>query len=92
MFFWVKFGNAFVYFDSLFTSYMALSFNLNIINRVYFDSKTKLCLTVPGRQGKYVFTQENFYLQGLLNDIEEQDTSFFYCKHNHIMKSGAPPD
>ena len=27
------------------------------------------------RQGKYIFTQESFCLQGILNDINEQDTS-----------------
>ena len=32
------------------------------------------------------------YLQGILNDISEQDTSFLDCKHKHMMKSGAPPD
>ena len=60
-------------------------------NRVYFDCKTKLCLLVPGRQ-EYIFTQESFYLQGMLNDINEQDTSFLDCKHKHMMKIGAPPD
>ena len=41
---------------------------------------------------KYIFAQESFYLQGILNDINEQDTSFLDCKHKHMMKSGAPPD
>ena len=35
-----------------------------------------MCLIVPGRQGKNILTQESFYLQGILNDINEQDTSF----------------
>ena len=39
-----------------------------------------------------VFTQESFYLQGILNDINEQDTYFLDRKHKHMMKSGAPPD
>ena len=43
-------------------------------------------------QGKYTFPQESFYLQGILNDINEQDTFFINCKHKHMMKSGAPPD
>ena len=47
---------------------------------------------VPGKQGKYIFTQESFYLQGILNDIMNGDTSFLDCKHRHMMKSGAPPD
>ena len=41
---------------------------------------------------KYFFAQESFYLQGILDDINEQDTSFLDCKHKHMMKSGAPPD
>ena len=36
--------------------------------------------------------QESFYLQGILDDTNEQDTSFLDCKHKHMMKSGAPPD
>ena len=40
--------------------------------------------------GKYIFTQESFYLQGTCNDINEQDTSFLDCKH--MMKHGTPPD
>ena len=48
--------------------------------------------SLPGRQGKYIFTQESFYLQGILNDINEQDTSFLDCKHKHMMKSETPPD
>ena len=41
---------------------------------------------------KYFFGQKCFYLQGILDDINEQDSSFVDCKHKHIMKSGAPPD
>ena len=58
----------------------------------YFDCKTRLCLIVPGRHGKYIFAQESFYLQGILGDINEQDTSFLNGKHEHMMKRGAPPD
>ena len=43
-------------------------------------------------QEKYIFAQEIFYLQGILDDINEQDTSFLDCKHKRMMKSGAPPD
>ena len=46
------------------------------LNRVYFDCKAKMCLIVPGRHGKYMFTQESFYLQGILNDIMNR-THFF---------------
>ena len=38
-----------------------------------------------------IFAQESFYLQGILDDINEQNTSFLNCKHKHMMKSGAPP-
>ena len=41
---------------------------------------------------KYIFTQESFYPQGILYDINEQESSFLDCKHKHMMKSGAPPD
>ena len=39
---------------------------------------------------KYIFTQERFYLQGILNNINEQDISF--RKQKHMVKRGAPPD
>ena len=41
---------------------------------------------------KYIFAQKSFYLQGILVNINEQDTSFLDCKHKHMMKSEAPPD
>ena len=41
---------------------------------------------------KYIVAQESFYLQGIFNDINEQDTSFLDCKHKHMMKCGDPPD
>ena len=41
---------------------------------------------------KYIFAQDCFYLQGILDDINEQDTSFLDCKHKHMMKSRAPSD
>ena len=47
------------------------------LNRVYFDCKTKLCLVVPSRHRKYIFTQESFCQQDILNDINEQDTSVY---------------
>ena len=62
------------------------------LNRVYFDCKIKLCLIVSGRHGKYILHKKvSIDLQGILNDINEQDTSFLDCKHKHMMKSGAPP-
>ena len=51
-----------------------------------------MCLIAPGRQEEFISAQESFYLQSILNDINEQDTSFLDCKHKHMMKSGAPPD
>ena len=41
---------------------------------------------------KYIFAQERFYLQGTLDDISEQETSFLDCKYKHMLKSGASPD
>ena len=38
------------------------------------------------------FAQESFYLQGILDDINEQDISFLDYIHKHMMKSGAPPE
>ena len=69
---------------------MAILSNINL----YFDCKIRLCLIVPCRQQKTYFTQESFYLQGvgILDDINEQDTSFLDYNHKHMMKSGAPPD
>ena len=54
-----------------------------------FDCKIKLCL---GRQGKYILTQESFYLYRIFNNISEQNTSLLDCKYKHMMKSGAPTD
>ena len=34
---------------------------------------------------KYIVAQESFYLQGILNNINEQDTSFLDCKHKHLI-------
>ena len=67
---------------------MALSFSIK--SKFYW--KTKLCITVPGRQGKYVFPQDSFYQHGILNNITEQDTSFLDCKHTHMMKNRASTD
>ena len=67
---------------------IALLSNINL----YFDRKTRLCLIVPGKQEKIYFTQDSFYLQDTLDDINKQDTSFLDCKHQHMTKSGAPPD
>ena len=67
---------------------MALSSKINF----YCDCETRRCLIVPGRQEKYIFAQESFYLQGILDDTNEQDTSFLDCKHKHMMKSGDPID
>ena len=41
---------------------------------------------------KYIFAEESFYLQGILDDINELDTSFLDCKHKHMMKCGASLD
>ena len=61
---------------------MALLSNINF----YFDCKTRLCHKVSGRLGEYIFTQESFYVQGILNDIHEQDNLFLIVKNKHMMK------
>ena len=38
-------------------------------------------LVFPGRHGKYILHKNFFYLQGIPNDINEQDISFLECKH-----------
>ena len=42
--------------------------------------------------GIIYFYTRGLYLQGLLNNINEQDTLFLDCKHKLMMKSGAPTD
>ena len=70
---------------------LILWFRFTTIN-FYFDSKTRLRLTVPGRQEKIYFCTRSLYLQVILDDINEQDTSFLDGKHKHMMRRGAPPD
>ena len=48
--------------------------------------------TVPWCARKIYFSTRSYYLQGILNKINEQDTSFLDGNHKHMMKSGAPPD
>ena len=85
-FFWVKFYNAFHILWFVFTSQMALLFHIK------FARPNCAFLFLVGMENIIIFTQESFYLQGILNDINEQNTSFLDCKHKHMMKSGAPPD
>ena len=70
------------------SSQMAVLFSINISFRLQDQ-------TVPyssWQTWKIYFAQESFCLQAILNDINEQDTSFLDCKHKHMMKSGAPLD
>ena len=57
-----------------------------------FDCMIRLCLIVNSIHKKFISAQESFYLQGILNDINEQDTPFLDCKHRHLMKCEGPPD
>ena len=86
-FFSVKYGNAFCFSvnqpDGGIIQYKCQSI---------FDFKNKICLIFPGRHRKYIFTQDSFCLQGILNNINEQEKSFLHCKDKHMMKRGAPPD
>ena len=85
----VKIGNTFAYFMVSCLLARWRYYSILISKQRIFDCKIKLC---PGRQGKYIFTHECFYLQGIFNDITEQNTSLLGCKHKHMMKCGAPPD
>ena len=68
--FWEKFGKAFAYFVvSCLLARWCYYYNKNF----YFDCKIRL--------RKYISAKESFYLQGIPNDINEQDTSFLDCKH-----------
>ena len=86
--FWVKFSKEFAYFVV----------SCSLARWRYFQYKFLFCLqdqTVPYsscRHEKFISAQESFYLQGILNDIIEQYTSFLDCKHKHMMKCGALPD
>ena len=87
--FWVKFGNAFAYFVvSFYISQMALSSNINF----YLIARPDCAFELMAGKRKNIFVQESFYLHGILDDINEQDTSFVDCKYKHMMRSGAPPD
>ena len=87
--FWMKFGSAFAYFTVLClqTRWRYYSIKISILI-ARPDSASWFLASMR----KYIFAQERFYLHCILNDINEQDTSFLDCKHKHMMKSGAPPD
>ena len=71
---------------------MALLFNINISTKYILIAIPNWALQfLVGMENNYIFKQESFYLQGILNDINEQDTSSLDPKHKHMMKSGAPP-
>ena len=88
-FFWVKFGNAFACFV---VSCLLSRWHYNSIQvskQSIFDYKSKLCLI--GKENIFL-DKKNYYLQGILNDFNEQDTSSLDYKHKHMMKIGAPPN
>ena len=66
-----------------FTSQMAILSNIHSI--LIARPECALCFLAGKR--KYIFAQESLYLQGILDDINEQNTSFVDCKHKHMMKS-----
>ena len=67
--------------------------NPNIEYKFFYPiSRGSVAVKFRAGKRKYIFTQENFYLQSILDDINEHDTSFVDCKHKHMMKIGAPPD
>ena len=76
--FWSKFGSAFAFLRFCVYQLDGAIIQYKCLN-IYFDCKIILYVIVPGREGKYIFTKESFYLQGILNEINEQDTSFLDC-------------
>ena len=42
-----------------------------------FAARPDCALYFPAGKRKYIFTQESFYLQGIFDDINEQDKSDF---------------
>ena len=65
------------------------SSSLYIINQKPMIHKTDFhCITTSVARS----SGRNFYLHGILNNINEQDTSFLDCKHKHMMKCGPPPE
>ena len=66
----------------VFMSQMVLLFNINILTEYILTARPNCAW-----HEKYIFTQESFYLQGILNEINEKDTSFLDCKHKHVMKA-----
>ena len=73
----------------MFTIKMALLFSVNIQTDYILIARPNCALA--GKEN-ILCRQESFYLQGILNNINEQETSFLDCKHKHMMKIGAPPD
>ena len=48
-------------------------------------SSSLCCRCLFARVHVTTYAQEIVYLQGRLNDIIEQDTSFLECKHMHMI-------
>ena len=86
--FWVKFGHAFTYLWFRFTS----PHGAIVQYKFLLIARPDCAILFLACKRKYIFAQESFYLQGILDDINEDHTSFLDCKHKHMMKSGAPPD
>ena len=69
-FFWMKFSSIFAYFLIPCLLGGAL-IQYKYLIRLYFGCNTKLCLIVPNKQRKYIFTLESFFAQGILNDSND---------------------
>ena len=97
-FFWVKFGNTFAYFvDFVYYPDIIQYEYLNNIQYEYLNSLFRLQdQTLPFSFWQawkiYFYTRKFLYLQVILNDTNEQDTSFLDCIHKHMIKSGAPAE
>ena len=86
--FWLKFGNTFAYF--VVSNLLALLFNINIQTEYILIARPD-CASWQARK-IYSCIRKFLYTKYVLDDINEQGTSFLDSKHMHMMKSGAPPD
>ena len=71
---------------------MALLFNMNIQTEYILIARANSTLWFLACKENIFLHKKVSVLQGILDDINEQDTSFLDCKHKHMKKSGAPPE
>ena len=76
-----------------FTRQIALLFNINIKTEYILIARPNSALYfTAGMKNIFLHKKVSICLQGILDVINEPDTSFLDCKHKHMMKSGALSD